>query len=151
MRRLPAGPLSVLAFVGPKIDVHTGTKLRSMHEIAPGVKFDTMAREWSCKWTCDGDKASLVACQIALESVIDEIKEVKGVKSVERIIREDCLDFKVVTSLAVDDFNQWKKNKYEPEDFFFEMLGAIDGVSDMSRGTYTKMPVSSTDFIEDED
>ena len=86
-----------------------------MHEIAPGVKFDTMAREWSCKWTCDGDKASLVACQIALESVIDEIKEVKGAKSVERIIREDCLDFKVSCSVSYDAFKHFMKGmKDEP-------------------------------------
>ena len=53
----------------------------------------------------------------------------------------------MVTSLAVDDFNQWKKNKYEPEDFFFEMLGAIDGVSDMSRGTYTVRTHDGSNYI----
>lgn len=77
-----------------------------MHEIAPGVQFDTVAREWSCKWSRDGDKASLVACQVALESVIDDIMEVKGVKSIERIVHEDSLDFKVsfgVLSCGVDN------------------------------------------------
>ena len=74
-------------------------KERDHEHLIPGVKFDTMAREWSCKWTCNGDKARLVACQTALESVVDDIKEVKGVKSVERIIREDCLDFKVSFSV----------------------------------------------------
>ena len=50
-----------------------------------GVDYDTMVREWSCKWKSEGGKASLLACQMALEAVYDELKEVDGVKNVERI------------------------------------------------------------------
>ena len=53
-----------------------------MVEIAEGVTFDTVAREWRCKWSPDGDKASLVAAQEALNAVISELKKLDGVKRV---------------------------------------------------------------------
>jgi hypothetical protein len=66
-----------------------------MIKICEGVEFDVIAREWRCKWSPDGDKASLVAAQKALETVLADVKKVDGVKSVERIVCGGCLDFKV--------------------------------------------------------
>jgi len=66
-----------------------------MIKICEGVEFDTIAREWRCKWSPDGDKASLVAAQKALETVLADVKKVDGVKSVERVVCGGCLDFKV--------------------------------------------------------
>lgn len=66
-----------------------------MTKIAEGVEFDTIAREWRCKFSSSGDKVSLVACQMALESVAEDLLKVDGVKSVERVVCGDCLDFKV--------------------------------------------------------
>jgi len=56
-----------------------------MATIAEGVEFDTVAREWRCKWSPDGDKASLVAAQEALKAVISDLKELEGVKRVSSI------------------------------------------------------------------
>ena len=55
-------------------------------QITPNVKFDTIAREWRFKWSADSDKKSLVEAQNALESVLKEVKSVKGVKSVQRVV-----------------------------------------------------------------
>ena len=66
-----------------------------MITIADGVEFDTIAREWRCKWSDDADKASLVEAQKLLESVIGSVKAVDGVKSVQRVVCGGCLDFKV--------------------------------------------------------
>lgn len=66
-----------------------------MFSIAEGVLFDTIAREWRCKWSLEGDKASLVAAQKALESIVADVKKVPGVKRVDRIVCGGCLDFKV--------------------------------------------------------
>lgn len=44
-----------------------------MPEITSNVSFDTIAREWRCKWSADGDKASLVAAQDALAGVLAEV------------------------------------------------------------------------------
>mmetsp|Transcript_20261 Transcript_20261/g.28877 ORF Transcript_20261/g.28877 Transcript_20261/m.28877 type:complete len:113 (-) Transcript_20261:390-728(-) len=112
-----------------------------MFSIAEGVSFDTIAREWRCKWSPDGDKVSLVAAQSALESVIDEVKKVPGVKRVDRIVCGGCLDFKVVTSLSAEDFGKWEATNFEPEVAFLDMLKAIDGISLIETQTYTIMPV----------
>jgi len=66
-----------------------------MITFAEGIHFDTIAREWRCKWSPDGEKASLVAAQKALDAVIDDVKKVPGVKKVDRIVCGGCLDFKV--------------------------------------------------------
>ena len=55
-------------------------------QITPNVKFDTIAREWRFKWSPDSEKQSLVEAQNVLESVLKEVKSVKGVKSVQRIV-----------------------------------------------------------------
>ena len=54
-----------------------------MPEIAAGVSFDTVAREWRFKWSADDDKASLAAAQKLLTEHLATVKAVKGVKSVQ--------------------------------------------------------------------
>lgn len=67
----------------------------AMADITEGVSFDTVAREWRCKWSPDGDKASLAAAQVALNDILAEVKAVPGVKDVQRVVCGGCLDFKV--------------------------------------------------------
>ena len=134
--------------------------------IAEGVEFDTVAREWRCKWSADNDKASLVEAQKALESVLDEVKGVPGVKRVDRVVCGGCLDFKVssakkfiarlivsqsfnhrlltlqiVTSLEADKFGDWEGKEFAPESSFVDKLKAIDGISQVETQTYTLMPL----------
>jgi hypothetical protein len=117
------------AFARPCTQVHVN--------IAEGVDFDTVAREWRCKWSPDGDKASLVAAQKALEAVLPEIKKVDGVKGVERVVCGGCLDFKVITSLPQPKFGAWEEEGFTPESDFLEMLKDIDGISQVETQTYT--------------
>jgi hypothetical protein len=105
--------------------------------IAEGVEFDTIAREWRCKWSADADKASLVEAQKALEGILAEVKGVDGVKSVERIVCGGCLDFKVITSLPADKFGDWEGKEFAPEAAFLEKLNGIDGVTFVETQTYT--------------
>lgn len=65
-----------------------------MPVIAEGVEFDTIAREWRCKWSADNDKASLVAAQKAIDEILAQVKAVDGVVSVQRVVCGGCLDFK---------------------------------------------------------
>ena len=44
-----------------------------MPEITANVSFDTIAREWRCKWSPDADKASLSSAQDLLASVLAEV------------------------------------------------------------------------------
>jgi hypothetical protein len=60
-----------------------------------GVEFDTIAREWRCKWTDENDKKSLQDAQIALVDVLTDLKATKGCKSVFRVVCGGNKDFKV--------------------------------------------------------
>lgn len=66
-----------------------------MGTIAEGVEFDTIAREWRCKWSPDNDKKSLAEAQKALKEVLADVKAVDGFKGVNRVVCGGCMDFKV--------------------------------------------------------
>lgn len=110
-----------------------------MVNIAEGVDFDTVAREWRCKWSADKDKASLVAAQKALGSILEKVKAVDGVKSVQRVVCGSCMDFKVIVALEADKFGTWEEAKFEPEESFLSELKAIDGIDTVETQTFTLM------------
>lgn len=66
-----------------------------MGTITKGVDFDTIAREWRCKWSKDDDMQSLQDAQKALEDILSDLKETAGCKSVHRVVCGGELDFKV--------------------------------------------------------
>jgi hypothetical protein len=107
-----------------------------MITIADGVQFDTIAREWRCKWSADNDKASLVAAQAALAEILDSLK---ATGKVQRVVCGGCLDFKVITSLPADQFGKWEEEKFAPEQAFMETLKGIDGITVVETQTYTLM------------
>ena len=72
-----------------------------MPSIAKGIEFDTIAREWRCKWSTDNDKASLVEAQKAIDSILADVKAIDGFKSIQRVVCGGCLDFKVRIVLCV--------------------------------------------------
>jgi hypothetical protein len=72
-----------------------------MATIAEGVEFDTVAREWRCRWSTDKQKASLVEAQKVLESILPELKKVDGVIKVDRVVCGGCKDFKVRSLLLL--------------------------------------------------
>jgi hypothetical protein len=112
-----------------------------MVTITEGVEFDTIAREWRCKWSPDADKKSLQEAQKLLGSVLADIKSVDGVEKVQRVVCGSCLDFKVITSLPADKYGAWEANKFAPEPTFLEKLEAIDGITQVETQTYTLMPM----------
>jgi len=109
--------------------------------IVEGVQFDTVAREWRCKWSTDDNKKSLADLQKILDESKDEIKIIDGVKSVQRIVCGGCLDFKVVVALEGEKFGDWQESSFAPEESFLEKMKNIDGVSVVETQTYTLMPV----------
>jgi len=112
-----------------------------MVTITEGVEFDTIAREWRCKWSADDDKKSLAELQKVLDETKAEIKAVDGVKSVQRVVCGGCLDFKVVVALPEPSYGAWEKAGHAPEESFLEKIKKIDGVSVVETQTYTLMPV----------
>lgn len=112
-----------------------------MGTITEGVDFDTIAREWRCKWSADNDKQSLQEAQKLLDSMLAEIKQVDGCKGVQRIVCGGCHDFKVITSLSSDKFVHWQAKEFAPEGDFLEKLKKIDGISMVETQAYTIMPM----------
>mmetsp|Transcript_22181 Transcript_22181/g.51827 ORF Transcript_22181/g.51827 Transcript_22181/m.51827 type:complete len:113 (-) Transcript_22181:133-471(-) len=110
-----------------------------MVEIAPGVTSGVLAREWRCKWSEDLDRKSLEDAHKLLVLMLPKIKEVDGVKEVERIICASCYDFKVVTSMSAFKFSDWEHAKFAPEAEFLAALAEIDGISQIETQTYTLM------------
>ncbi|MGK3736348.1 MAG: hypothetical protein ACI8RD_002209 [Bacillariaceae sp.] len=111
-----------------------------MVTITEGVEFDTVAREWRCKWSGDDDKKSLQELQKVLEESKAEIKKIDGAK-VQRIVCGGCLDFKVVISLPESKFGDWEGKSFAPEESFLEKIKKIDGVTLVETQTYTLMAV----------
>ena len=115
----------------------TTTTTRAMIEIGTtGVRFDTVAREWRCKWSEDGDKASLASAQKVLDKYLPAMKA-KG--SVQRTVCGGCLDFKVNTSMSADAFGAWEAEGFAPESDFLAELEAIEGVTSVETQTFTLM------------
>ena len=110
-----------------------------MPTIATGVDFDTIAREWRCKWSPDNDKKSLEEAQALLEGVLDDLKKIPGFQSVQRVVCGGCLDFKVIIALSAATFGDWGEKKFEPEEEFLAKLRAIDGISLVETQTFTLM------------
>lgn len=106
-----------------------------LSDLTDELQFDTMVREWKCNYS--EDDGSLLLAQIALDSVLQDLKEeVDG--SISCVVCEDCLEFKIVTSAKEDDFNAWKANKFTPEEDFWELLDNLDGISSVeSRSKYS--------------
>lgn len=59
--------LQVTAFRSFSSIVRTGAHTLSMNKLAPGVEFNTIAREWRFKWSADSDKKSLASAQQTLQ------------------------------------------------------------------------------------
>jgi hypothetical protein len=110
-----------------------------MVAITEGVDFDTIAREWRCKWSADNDKASLAEGQKVLNEVLSDLKSLNGVKEVQRVVCGGCLDFKVITSLSVEGFGSWQETEFAPEKEFLDKIKGIDGISVVETQTYTLM------------
>lgn len=73
-----------------------------MATIAEGIDFDTVAREWRCKWSVEQDKASLVAVQKAFESYLPQLKKVDGIIKVDRVVCGGCKEYKVSIRVIIE-------------------------------------------------
>jgi len=105
---------------------------------ATGVKFDTIAREWRCKWSEDDDKKSLKEAQSLLESVLPSIKAVAGVKDVKRVVCGGCHDFKVDIAFEKAAYDETVGGI---EIKFIAFLNAIKGITQIETQTMTFMSV----------
>ncbi|EJK61433.1 hypothetical protein THAOC_18078 [Thalassiosira oceanica] len=106
------------------------------------MSFDRVCREWRCKYT--GDKAtseSLEAISKLVDEYLPEIKSSSADAKVNRLVCGSCLDFKLMTTVPLDDFGPWEEKAFAPEAEFLEKLKAIEGVSQVETQTITNMEI----------
>mmetsp|Transcript_97911 Transcript_97911/g.277513 ORF Transcript_97911/g.277513 Transcript_97911/m.277513 type:complete len:161 (+) Transcript_97911:91-573(+) len=135
--------------------------VNGMIEIAPGVEFNTIAREWRCKWSDENGGASLIAAQKLLDEMKGEILDVThdwygkqlsthevmngklnvGQQLTQRVINEEMKTLKIITKLPAGEFGEWEKKGFAPEEKFLGRLKEIEGITDVETQTYTLMNV----------
>mmetsp|Transcript_1175 Transcript_1175/g.1656 ORF Transcript_1175/g.1656 Transcript_1175/m.1656 type:complete len:147 (-) Transcript_1175:132-572(-) len=106
------------------------------------MSFNRVCREWRCKY--DGDKAtseSLEAVAKVVDDLLPEIKKASPDATVNRLVCGGCLDFKLMTTVPLDDFGPWEENGHPPEAEFLERIKAIPGISQVETQTITNMEI----------
>jgi hypothetical protein len=101
------------------------------------VIFDTIAREWRCKWSENDDKKSLSAAQIVIDEILPKIKALDGLKNVQRVVCGGCKDLKLIISFSADKFDKLEEAALEAA--FLEAWKAIDGIDTVETQSYTLM------------
>lgn len=102
------------------------------------MSFDHVCREWRCKYT--GDKStseSLEQIAKVVDIYLSDIKKISKDVKVNRLVCGSCLDFKLQTTVPLQDFGPWEEKGFAPETEFLEKLKAIDGVSQIETQTIT--------------
>ena len=139
--RLFALVATASAFAPASSRAAPSTALNSV-PLAGGMSFDRVCREWRCKYTGDkSDSKSLEALAGVLEEALPELKKLNGV-TVNRLVCGSCLDFKVMTTVPLDDYGPWEAAGHPPEADVIAKMKAIDGVSLVETQTITNMIVS---------
>jgi hypothetical protein len=88
----------------------TSTALNDVPLANGSMSFNRVCREWRCKY--DGDKStseSLEAIAKVVEEYLPEIKKISDGVTVNRLICGGCLDFKLQTTVPLDDFGPWEE------------------------------------------
>mmetsp|Transcript_46380 Transcript_46380/g.46841 ORF Transcript_46380/g.46841 Transcript_46380/m.46841 type:complete len:147 (-) Transcript_46380:291-731(-) len=131
------------AFVQSNKRTFTNSAALNAVPLANGaMSFDRVCREWRCKYTGDKtDSASLEAAAKALEEVLPALKAVSPGVKVNRLVCGGCLDFKIMTTVPLDDFGPWEEKGFAPEEDFLAKLKAIDGLSQIETQTITNMEI----------
>lgn len=115
----------------------------AMVDLANGaMSFDRVCREWRCKYEGDkSDSKSLEAISGVVDEYLADIKAVSPGATVNRLVCGSCLDFKLMTTVPLEDFGKWEENEFAPEKAFLDKIKAIPGVSQVETQTITNMEI----------
>merc|ERR1712028_209047 len=89
------------------------------------VDFDTLGREFRCKWSQDDNNASLEGLQGVSTKHLAALKAIEGVKS--------------VVEISAEGHGPWSEGKYAPEADILADMSAVAGASAVETQTYTFM------------
>jgi len=108
-----------------------------MPEIAPGITFSRLAREWRCKWSEEGGGAALIGVQEFMDNMFPIIQAFVPEAEVQRVVCGGCLDYKVIVSAPIEAFKTWEASNCPPEEKFLEALRGSFGITQVETQTYT--------------
>eukprot|EP00931_Biecheleriopsis_adriatica_P096418 TRINITY_DN70071_c0_g1_i1.p1 TRINITY_DN70071_c0_g1~~TRINITY_DN70071_c0_g1_i1.p1 ORF type:complete len:159 (-),score=35.54 TRINITY_DN70071_c0_g1_i1:63-539(-) len=115
---------------------------RNSSYLCKEVHFNSLAREWRCKWSIDDRKRSLTECQKVLEEVaVPALRKVRGLLGVQRVVCGECQDFKVIIKMGLDAFEDWAATNFYPEVEVIQDLYCIEGVSKVEVQTFSLEPI----------
>jgi hypothetical protein len=134
---------SASAFVQSNTPVFSRPQALNAVPLANGaMSFDRVCREWRCKYSGDkSDSESLEAIAKVVDEYLPKIKEASSDATVNRLVCGGCLDFKLMTTLPLDDFGPWEASGFAPEAEFIAKITAIEGVSQVETQTITNMQI----------
>ena len=106
------------------------------------MSFNRVCREWRCKYEGDkSDSESLEAIAKVVDELLPEIKKASKDATVNRLVCGSCLDFKLMTTVPLEDYGKWSDDGHPPESEFLEKIKAIKGVSQVETQTITNMEI----------
>jgi len=74
------------------------------------MSFNRVCREWRCKYEGDkGSSESLEAISKVVDELLPEIKKISKDVKVNRLVCGACKDFKLMTTVPLDDFGPWEE------------------------------------------
>jgi len=112
--------------------------------LVPGVEASLLGREWRCKFADGGgndggliNSKGLEEAQKLLDTKLEQLKGIKGVQFIHRIVCGGCKDFKIIIAAELDDYGAWEGAGFAPEQEFLDQLRAIPGISSVDTQKYT--------------
>ena len=72
---------------------------------------------------------SLEAIAKVVDEYLPQLKKVSKDATINRLVCGSCLDFKLMTTVPLQDFGPWEEKGFAPEADFLKKISAIDGVS----------------------
>mmetsp|Transcript_77565 Transcript_77565/g.225113 ORF Transcript_77565/g.225113 Transcript_77565/m.225113 type:complete len:146 (+) Transcript_77565:104-541(+) len=139
---LVAALASASAFAPLSQNARTNTALADVPLANGAMSFNRVCREWRCKY--EGDKStseSLEAISKVVDEYLPEIKKASKDATVNRLVCGSCLDFKLMTTVPLEDYGKWEEAGHPPEKEFLEKIKAIPGVSLVETQTITNMEI----------
>eukprot|EP00545_Synedropsis_sp_CCMP1620_P014362 CAMPEP_0119014746 /NCGR_PEP_ID=MMETSP1176-20130426/10345_1 /TAXON_ID=265551 /ORGANISM="Synedropsis recta cf, Strain CCMP1620" /LENGTH=145 /DNA_ID=CAMNT_0006967983 /DNA_START=74 /DNA_END=511 /DNA_ORIENTATION=+ len=133
---------SASAFAPAIPSARPSTSLADVPLANGAMSFNRVCREWRCKY--DGDKStseSLEAISKVVDEYLPELKKLSDGVTVNRLVCGGCLDFKLMTTVPLDDYGPWEEGGHAPESEFLEKIKAIPGVSQVETQTITNMEI----------
>lgn len=142
---LSAGLTSGFTVLASNVGAPARATSPKMAEIgSTGVAFETVAREWRCKYSPGedggpGESTSLKACNDLLMEYLPKLKALPGAE-VTRQVCGGCLDFKVSITQPLEEHGAFMADLALEEEFMGK-LKAIDGTSqhETQEITFVKM------------